>query len=197
MPVNTQNNLVEILGSDRLFAEHFIVIDDRDGNEIKFVYNPAQELMQGSIDAGTRRLLILKARQLGCTTLWLARAFKKWMTLENHTSVIVAYEELVTQRLLNRVQLMYDRMPVPESKKPKMTHKSANEKFLPSRNTVIYIGTAGSKTFGRGEPIHFFLASEVAHWEEPQRILTPVFEAVPKSGEIILESTPNGEGTDK
>lgn len=173
------------------------MIDDRDGNPISFKYNAAQELLQDRVDAQTKRLLVLKARQLGCTTFWLARAFKKWMTQNNHTSVIVAYEELLTQRLLNRVQLMYDRLPIPENKKPKMTHKSANEKFLPSRNTVIYIGTAGSKTFGRGEPIHFFLGSEVAHWEEPNRILTPVFEAVPKSGEIILESTPNGEGTDK
>ena len=89
---------------------------------------------------------------------------------------------------------MYDRLPFPDDKKPVMHHHSAYEKSFPRRNSVIYIGTAGARVFGRGEPIHFFLGTEVAFWPDADRILIPTEQRVPLDGEMWLESTPQGEG---
>jgi hypothetical protein len=75
-----------------------------------------------------------------------------------------------------------------------MHHKSTYEKFFADLHSTFYIGTAGAKVFGRGEPIHYFLGSEVAFWPDPLHILDPTMQRVPLGGEIILESTPNGEG---
>ena len=182
---------------DRYFCEQLIEIDDRDGNTISFVFNPAQEILQGGL---TGRDVVIKAGQLGITTFFLARDFKATITTPNTTSVVVAHEEFLTTRLLNRVQVWYDRIPkiletnVGNLEKPRQSYKGANQKYFPDINSSFYIGTARAFVFGRGEPIHRFIGSEVAFWPDPWRILTPTMQRVPRGGEMVLESTPHGAG---
>jgi hypothetical protein len=145
----------------------------------------------------TGRDLVLKAGQLGITTWGLARGFKRVITQPNTTAVLVAHEEFLTQRLLLRVEQMYKSLKLPNKLKPKQGHSSSYEKSFPELNSVFYIGTAGAKVFGRGEPIHYFQGSELAFWPgDPDRILFPMMQRVPLGGEILLESTPNGEGSE-
>ncbi len=182
---------------DRYFCEQLIEIDDRDGNTIQFVYNPAQEILHGNL---TGRDIVIKAGQLGVTTFFLARDFKATLTVPNTNSVVVAHEEFLTQKLLSRVQNWYDRIPdtietdIGRLNKPRQSYKSANQKYFPELNSSFYIGTARAFVFGRGDPIHRFIGSEVAFWPDPMRILTPTMQRVPLSGEMVLESTPNGAG---
>lgn len=189
----SQPTVAEVFNSDALFNERFIRIEDRNGHEIQFIYNPAQEILSSDFN-GINRGLVIKAGQLGITTYFLARGFRKVITENNVTAVIVAHEEFLTQRLLHKVQVMYDRLPFADDKKPVMHHSSSYEKSFPRRNSVFYVGTAGAKVFGRGEPIHFFLGTEIAFWADPDRILIPTEQRVPLDGEMWLESTPNGEG---
>jgi hypothetical protein len=184
----------EIIDNDKLFFERFIIIEDRNKNDIVFNLNPAQEIMHNNL---TGRDLRIKASQLGSTTFDLMRGYKKVITEHNTTAVVVAHEEFLTQRLLARVRHVHDRLPIPDSKKPKLSHNSSYEMTFPSLRSTFYIGTAGAKVFGRGEPIHFFLGSEVAFWPDPHKILDPTEQRVPLDGEMILESTPNGEGTER
>ncbi len=186
-----------IYGPDPLFFEWLIVIADRNGKEIKFTINQAQQILYDNL---TGRDLVIKAGQLGITTFFAARGYKKVITHPNTTALLVAHEEFLTQRLLTRVQFMHDKLPLPDSIKPQMGHSSSYEKSFPSINSTFYIGTAGSKVLGRGEPIHYAQLSEFAFWDDNspgacERILTPLMDRVPPDGEIIIESTPNGEGS--
>mgnify|MGYP001571892862 CR=1 FL=1 len=183
-----------VLTDDCLFLETLIYIDDRYSNIVKFELNAAQRILYDNLSP---RNLVVKAGQLGITTFFLARGFKKVITEDNRTAVVVAHEEFLTQRLLRRIRVMYDRLPFPDSRKPVMHHDSTYEKSFPKRNSTFYIGTAGAKVFGRGEPIHFFLGSEVAFWPDPNRIILPVEDRVPleQGCEMTLESTPNGIGS--
>ena len=197
--VATQNplDLVSLLSDTRYFQEHLIIIEDRNSRPQSFVYNPAQEILHGEL---TGRDIVVKAGQLGITTFFLARFFRDTLMIPGTTSVVVAHEEYLTQRLLNRTQVWYDRIPnVIETdqgpiKKQRMSHKGANEKLFPEINSVFYIGTARAFVFGRGDPIHRFLGSEVAFWPDVDRILTPTMQRVPLAGHMVLESTPNGAG---
>jgi hypothetical protein len=190
MTTADQKILAERLRTDeRFYIEKLIRIEDRMGRPIDFKLNPAQEILD---QGATLRDLVVKASQLGITTWYLARALRKVMTKPGQTAVLVAHEEFLTQRLLQRLQVMYD--SIPEPLKAKMAHSSSYEKTFPDINGVIYIGTAGAKVFGRGEPIHFFHGSEVAFWGDAWRILTPTMQRVPLDGTMVLESTPNGEG---
>ncbi|MEE8599156.1 MAG: hypothetical protein V3S69_06565, partial [Dehalococcoidales bacterium] len=182
---------------DSYFCEQIIEIDDRNGNPIQFIYNPAQEILHDNLSG---RDLVIKAGQLGITTFFLARAFKKTMTKPNTNAVIVAHEEFLTTKLLSRVQTWYDRIPDPLNTnmgpltKPSQSYKGANQKYFPEINSSFYIGTARAYVFGRGDPIHYFIGSEVAFWPDPWKILTPTMQRVPLEGEMVLESTPNGAG---
>ena len=181
----------QLLANDPMFMETLIQIDDRNGKIISFKLNAAQEMIEKNY---TNRELIVKAGQLGVTTFWLAKGFKKVITVPNTKAVLVAHEEFLTQRLLSRVQVMYDRLPIPKNIKPKMGHSSYYEKTFPELNSAFYIGTAGAKVFGRGETINHFHGSEVAFWPDPDKILVPTMQRVPLDGQMVLESTPNGEG---
>lgn len=179
--------LQQVIDDDRLYFETFIEIEDRNRNPMKFQLNPAQEILHAQT---TNRTKIVKASQLGSTTFYLARYLKRTITIPGTTSVVMAHEKFITQRLLVRTQYMYDKIPT--KLKPVMHHKSSYEKSFPKINSVMYIGTAGADVFGRGEPIHNFLGSEYFYWPDPERILVPTMQRVPMDGEIVLESTPNG-----
>ncbi|KKM27080.1 hypothetical protein LCGC14_1578380, partial [marine sediment metagenome] len=188
-------SIADLIADDQLFCERLIIIEDRNKHDISFVFNPAQEIIYNN---RTGRDIRVKASQIGSTTFDLARNFKKVITEPNTTAVVVAHEEFLTQRLLLRVNHMHDRLPLPVHLKPKMSHNSSYEMYFPSPlRSTFYIGTAGAKVFGRGEPIHLFLGSEVAFWPDANKILVPLEQRVPLEGEMVLESTPNGEGTAK
>src|SRR5262249_40415993 len=46
--------------------------------------------------------------------------------------------------------------------------------------------------FGRGDTITDLHCSEYAYWPNPTELIKGLFQAVPKSGEISIESTGNG-----
>jgi len=59
---------------------------------------------------------------------------------------------------------------------------------------MFYIGTAGARKFGRGDTITDLHCSEVAFWPDPKTLTAGLFQAVPRGGEIAMESTGNGVG---
>jgi hypothetical protein len=185
MVTRTVYDLQKLYDPDaKYFAENLIEIEDRNRNRIRFILNPAQELLNGNI---TGRDIVIKAGQLGITTYFLARYFKEVITKIGTTAVVVAHQEHLTTRLLDRMRKMYNYMPdqyavrypdghVEMMKKPPLKHDSAHEMSFPSINGVFYIGTARAYVFGRGEPIHRFLGSEVAFWPNADEILAPALQ---------------------
>lgn len=194
-------DLMRLATDASYYAKHLILIEDRNQKIKTFEYNPAQEVLHGNI---TGRDIVIKAGQLGITTLFLARYFKDVMMHMGTTAVVVAHQEHLTTRLLDRVRRMHKYMPdqfavrYPDGslrmmQKPALKHDSAHEMTFPDLNGIFYIGTARAYVFGRGEPIHRFLGSEVAFWPNADEILAPALQRVPLGGEAVLESTPNGE----
>jgi len=93
--------------------------------------------------------------------------------------------------MLAKVHYMIEHM---RGAKPVISTSNKNEIGFPKMGSNFYIGTAGAKKFGRGDTINFLHCSEVAFWEDAKGLLSGLFQAVPKSGEISLESTGNGKG---
>jgi hypothetical protein len=69
---------------------------------------------------------------------------------------------------------------------------SKNEITFPKTDSMFYLGTAGSRKFGRGDTITHLHCSEYAFWPDPKGLMTGLLQAVPMSGIIIIESTGNG-----
>ena len=182
--------LTESAESTKYFCENYVWIEDRNRNKIQFKYNPAQEILHREM---TGRDICIKASQLGITTFFLARYFKDTILKPGTTSVVIAHEEFLTQRLLARTNTIYNNLPKRIKTNlgpldiPKRKSDSSSQKSFPEINSVFYIGSARAYVFGRGEPIHRFLGSEVAFWPDADRILTPSMQRVPIEGQMILE----------
>ena len=169
------------------WARSRLSIVNKEGAVVPFTRNYVQEYYHKH---KTNRNLILKSRQLGISSEILADMFTDCITTPNTPCAVVSHETFATQRLLDRVHFYYDNLPEP---RPSVGAESRSELSFPAMNSSIYIGTAGSRAFGRGDTLRRAHLSELAFYEDPERILAGVQDAVPYTGELTIESTPYGE----
>jgi len=175
----------------RKYAEGFISLPNKMGEVVPFTLNPLQEILWSALDAG-QWPLIVKARQMGCSTAILAYFFVKCITRPYTTAVVISHEEYATQRLLDKVKSFEH--SVPPQVKPPLHHKSTYEMTWPDIKSTFYIGTARAVAFGRGDTIHLCHLSEPAFYMQgkDKDLEDGVTQAVPTDGIIGKESTPNG-----
>jgi hypothetical protein len=185
--------LAHILSDDRMAVENLFSIPPKsaEGTRTPFIFKPAQVKLYNNM--GLRNIFV-KPSQIGSTSLVTGIYFRRTMFKPDTTSVVVAHESFLAERLLNRTEVFYQ--STPEALRPRMDHSSATEKRFPDINSVMYIGTARAAVFGRGEPIHNLLLSEAAFYlpDAIDRIVKPALQRVPPDGTVVIESTPNGEG---
>ena len=183
--------LTELIADDAKFIATCFKIPNKDKKLVDFIPKPVQLRALRNLKL---RNIAVKPSQVGFTSIITALYLKRTMTQANTTTVIVAHNDFLTQRLLFRALNFYK--STPDLLRPELDHKSSYELRFPKINSVMYIGTAQAQVFGRGEPIHNLLFSECAFYPEGayERIVHPSIERVPASGTVMLESTPNGEG---
>jgi hypothetical protein len=188
---DTMEVMRRLVNDKRLFMENLLWLEDKDRRAMQFDLNDIQNLAFQYISKPGAREVILKPSQVGMSTLIIGFIFADTITVPGTTSVIIAHEEFITQRLLRKAHFFYDNLP--KEFRPDISHRSSNEMLFPQINSVLYIGSARAYVFGRGDAIHNLLADEYAFWPDPERIMVPSMQRVPKNGRIIVNSTPNGE----
>jgi len=169
--------------------ENLFHIANKAGDDVSFKLNIAQAKLDKQL---TGRDVIPKARQEGISSYYLARYAVKCMYKRNTRAVVISHESEATQRMLARVKYFLETMK--GNIKPETASYSKNEITFPKTNSMFYIGTAGAKKFGRGDTVTDLHCSEVAFWDNPVDLLGGLFQAVPRTGEIGVESTGNGVG---
>lgn len=144
------------------------------------------------------RIIILKARQMGFSTVTEGIFFKETVTKPNINTAIVAHKEDSTTNLFNMSKLMYDELPEPM--KPEKKKSNAKELVFDKEDgrglkSKIKCFTAGGKGVGRSDTINNLHLSELAFWQGDKKItLTGLLQAVPNTPDtmIVIESTANG-----
>ena len=162
-------------------------IDNKKSVVVPFIFNKMQRHFH--LNKGNRNL-ILKHRQGGMTSSILADQFTDCLFIPHTYCAVVSHETKATERLLDRVQFYYDSMLPP---RPEIGAESRSEKTFPLMHSSMYVGTAGSRAFSRGDTVKKSLLSEVGFYEDGERIVNAMQDAVPLEGELDLESSPNGE----
>ena len=148
-------------------------------------YNPAQAAY---MKARTKRDIILKARQLGFSTLKLIEMLDRTIWSPNTTSVIIAHKRESVQKLFRIIKFAYDNWPA-EVPKPAAKYDSKNELFFHEINSTIYVGTSI-----RGDTVNNLHVSELAFMDDAEDRMIATFAAIPPDGTICIESTANGIG---
>lgn len=176
------------MSPEAFLIQSMFYIPDKDGNKVKFILNPHQLALDESLSG---RDIIPKARQLGVSMYILALFAAECLTKENRRCVIVSHQAEATRRLLSRIKYMLNNI---DGLKPDLSSSNINEITFKKTNSVLYIGTAGNADFAVGDTITNLHASECSRWPNAGQLLLGLFQAVPASGKIFIESTGHGVG---
>jgi hypothetical protein len=192
------------------YIEEYLHIKTKDQRIVPLQLNTAQNLIYQrirEIKAKGRpiRVIVLKARQEGVSTLCEGLIFEKTARYENTNSLIIAHEPESTGEIFAMSKLFYDMLP--QNMKPmrrydnkkQMVFENPDEKTrseYPGLRSRMIISTADKVKVGRGLTLHNFHGSEVAFWKNGEDLMLSVMQAVPDLPEtmVFLESTANGVG---
>jgi len=177
----------------RAAIEGLLEIVSKNGEWVPFRLNAVQARLAKD---RRKRTVILKARQMGVTSYIMAENICTCLALDNVRCVMVAHDKDHTVRLMRRLRAILERLNAKlkaHGVKPvKFVRNSDSEVEFSSTRSTIYIGTAGSKAFGRSDTIHRLHCSEVAFWPNAEELVAGLLQAVPRDGVVYWESTANG-----
>ena len=185
------------------YIEKYLKIKDKNSKIIPFKLNMPQQRLYDAIKNLKQqhkpvRIIILKARQMGFSTLTEAILFKETATKHNVNAGIVAHVEEATNNLFTMSKLYYSELP--DEIKPKLLNSNAKELIFNNKegtglNSKIRCMTAGSTGVGRSGTYNILHLSEYAFWQgDKKTILNGLVQTVPnnESSMIVIESTANG-----
>lgn len=173
--------------------------DDTSGNPGLIVPLVPNKLQKYYLENRTPRNCILKARQMGSSTIILADFFIDVISIVGLAANVVSYGDVPTSKLLKKVQMFYDLCPR-KNFFPMINHDTDHLVSFPRMNSSFFIGTSRASVLGRGETIHRCHLSEFASYNKSnpgraEEIIAEVGQSVPmKTGVLTIESTPYSRG---
>lgn len=185
------------------YIEKYLKIQDKNAKIIDLKINKPQMKLYNALkkqyDQGKpQRAIVLKARQMGFSTLTEAMIFKKTVTAFNIKSGIITHEASATDNLFNMSKRYLDNLP--DEMKPQIKKSNAKELVFDNENGtglkgVIKCMTAGNTTVGRSDTFQNLHVSEYAFWGgKKKETLIGLLQTVPDTLNtmVIIESTANG-----
>lgn len=193
------------------YIQNNLWIRTKDKRLVRLEPKPAQMVIYNAIkeehEAGRPvRLIILKARQLGASTVTEAVMFQDSARFQLVKTLIVAHADTSTKNLFEMNKLFYDRLP--PRRQPMRKRSNAKEivfenptkdkkkkRKRPGLMSSVKCVTAGSKGAGRSDTLSNVHLSELAFWPgDPEATYIGIMQAVPDEPDtcVVVESTPNG-----
>jgi hypothetical protein len=173
----------------RTIIEAMFRIVNRQMETVDFALKPQQLLLDAQF---SRRNIIPKGRQgAGVSSYMIGRYVAKCLAEQNRRCVIVSHESDATSRLLARARFILNNLK--GDLRPVLGTDNMKAITFPKTNSSLWIGTAGSRSFGRGDNISDLHLSEAAFYDNAEEFTKGIFPAA-EHGEITVESTGNGVG---
>lgn len=202
--------LTRFLRDFELYSGGCLKIRTKQAKIVPFVCNTPQQIVnriwarQYKTDKRIR-MIVLKARQEGISTLVAGRFFRRMHLIPNQDALVVADETDRGKKIFS----IYDRYYgyLPDEVKPMKRYSSKMTQLVldnpddddrasnPGLGCTITVETANDANAGRGGTTQMLHASEMAFWERPEPTWNSLMQAVPDYGsEVVIESTANGVG---
>lgn len=153
------------------------------------------ESVQADLDARRPvRKRVLKARQMGCSTITEGIMFTLAMILTNMKGLVVSHEQRSSEHLLGMTSFYWDSFFAKAAYTPR--HSAVNKLGWKENRSLLTVTTAKAVSSARSQTIHFLHASECAFWADPEKLLTGLNQSIPKGplSFVFQESTANGVG---
>ena len=208
-------DLKKLIKDIKLYCIKFLKIRDKNGNIIQFVPNESQEYLIKIVedwkekypDPATRPTLfviILKARQIGFSTMVEAIFFHELHFSPNKVAMVISYDEKSAQNISEMADRFFQHLPKfikpmrrPARGKGVLFENPSNNptefEANPGLQSKFLMDTAGNANAGSSFTINFLHISELSKWPNAKETLTSLMQAVPQYGGIVfVESTANG-----
>ena len=177
------------LQDPKFYLESFTKIKGKTPGLAPFVLNEAQKDLFNVLRKHNR-VIALKARQIGFSTAICGYLYHKTITTPGTNTALIGYNAELAAEFLDRIKTFYK--STPESLRPTIQYNSKYEITFPGIDSKIFI--LSGDNVGRGYTLHNVLVSELALWDKPEDKMLAIENAVPKDGQLIIESTPYGVG---
>ena len=153
-----------------------------------------QEFNDAINDRRPARLIVLKARQIGVSTITEALMFSLAMMLNRMSGLVISHEADSAAHLLAMTNHYWETWRFRDLYT--IRHKSVNNMRWDDNGSGIRIATAKNVGAGRSRTIQFLHGSEVAFWPDAVTLMTGLAQSIPDTHPsfIVHESTANGIG---
>jgi len=193
------------------YCEEVLRIKDKAGKELPLIFNSTQKIVYEKIkqikaQGRPVKLVILKARQQGISTMTEGLIFHDTATRFNRNSLIISHDPESTKAIFKMAKFFYENLladvrPMKRySNRQELVFENPDEKKRMNPETrglgsQIEVQTA-SKTEARSRTIQNFHGSEVAFWVNAEDLMIAAMQMIPDHNDtmIVLESTANGIG---
>lgn len=209
-PTKEQIERIKQIAADFwLYCEKNLQILDKSGQLIPLKPNNIQrQIVEHALlcieNKEPIRIIVLKARQEGVSTIVEALIYWYTATHKNVTAKIVSHDRESASNLYGMFRRYYDNSN--EFFKPATKYNTKNDLLFDNEGgtglkSQISISSAENTGTGRGLTVNWLHASEVAMWHNGKELLAGLLQTVPylvgksyKPTAIFLESTANGVG---
>ena len=180
---------VKCAKSATYFMKKYCMIQHPTKGKIPFHLYPYQEdTLQDFQECD--RMVILKSRQLGISTLTAGYAL--WMILFHNDKnvLVVAIDQNTSKNLVTKVKVMFDNLP--SWLKLKATESNKLSMRLSNGSQIKAVASTG--TSGRSEALSMVIIDEAAFVDNAEELWASLQQTLNTGGQGIILSTPNGTG---
>lgn len=183
----------------QFYSQHCLKIRTKDGNVVNLKPNTAQQQLLELINKqheqeGKIRVIILKARQMGLSTMvggWLYW----WLSQRRaQRGMVVTHHADSTRALFDMTRRYHENCP--DALKPHTKYSSRKEINFDVLDSSYVVATAGGDSIARGETITVAHLSELAFWSPSTAAenFNAIMQAIPNKPNtaVFVESTANG-----
>ena len=180
---------VKCAKSASYFMKKYCMIQHPTKGKIPFHLYPYQEDSLQEFQENDR-VIILKSRQLGISTLIAGYAL--WMILfqNDKNCLVVAIDQNTSKNLVTKVRVMYDNLP--SWMKLKAVESNKLSMRLSNGSQIKAVSSTG--TSGRSEALSLVIIDEAAFVDGAEDLWASLQQTLSTGGQGILLSTPNGTG---
>jgi len=138
------------------------------------------------------RLIILKARQQGISTLVQAIFFILLFVGSNLRALTMGHEIGSSNNLFNMYDVYYKELP--KALQPTLEYSNEKKKKYLANQCENKVDTAGKGEVGRSDTLQLLHLTEVGFYPDAKKTLGALLQAAKYAKMIIIESTANGIG---
>jgi len=183
-----------------LIDELFVVTKDRGLQRLGDVINYAQIAVVEEVERqinernGMVRVIILKSRQIGISTIIEAIMFVGTKLLPNFKGMVVSHEKDSAEHILSITNTYWKNYVFRDFHTER--YNGRNHLAWEDNDTALQVATARNVDVGRSRTLQAAHASEFAFWPDPENILNSLLNSIPNFGITFafIESTANGIG---